>query len=506
MLEINTPEISIDEIMEQIKKEVKRHQESPSIDFSFSPPPPVSAQTTFSTIAPLAHQEGYHMAELLKYQDMDFIHNAYTAVLRRPPDIQGGALYLEKLHTGTLSKIDILGRLRYSREGRVKKVPVKGLFFRFFFRMLQGIPLLGRVIKLLTSIVNLPTVLKNIQTLESTLYAHNRIAREDTAQIRAHLVGLNNHIENLQGEITYYQRASRKATRKETDEKLNTALNEIKTISENAHNNALNEIKIISENVHNNALNILNLQHTSQTFLEETRKRAPEPLSPSEIKNMSKEKDHLMDAMYVAFENRFRGDRKEIKERVQVYLPQVQGALKATAHAPILDVGCGRGEWLEFLKEQDIKASGLDLNRIMVSQCRELGLDVIESDVIDYLKQIKDNTLSVVTGFHIIEHVSFEILIKLFDETLRVVKPGGMVIFETPNPENILVGACTFYTDPTHNHPIPPQTAAYFMEARGFVDIEIMRLHQNQTIHIEDPFLNHQFTVGQDYAVMGIKS
>jgi len=488
MLEMNTPEISIDKIMKRIKEEVECHQESSSrqtnIDFSFSPPPPVSTRTTFSTANPLAHQEGYNMAELLKYQDLDFIHNAYTAVLRRPPDIQGGALYLEKLHNGTLSKIEILGRLRYSREGRGKKVLVKGLMLRFFFRTLQGIPLLGRMIQTLTGIVNLPTVLKNIQTLESSLYANNRIAREEAEQLRAYIIRLSNHIEDLQEKITQYQQASHK----EIDKKLSDA------------------IKTISENVHNNALNILNLQHTSRTFMEEARKRTPEPFSPDEIKNMFKEKDHLMDAMYVAFENRFRGDRKEIKERVQVYLPQVQKALEATADSPILDVGCGRGEWLELLKEQNIKARGLDLNRIMVSQCQELGLDVIESDVIDYLKQIKDNTLSMVTGFHIIEHVPFEILIKLFDEALRVVKPGGMVIFETPNPENVLVGACTFYTDPTHHHPIPPQTAAYFMEARGFVDIEIMRLHQNQTIHIEDPFLNHQFTVGQDYAVMGIKS
>ena len=99
-------------------------------------------------------------------------------------------------------------------------------------------------------------------------------------------------------------------------------------------------------------------------------------------------------------------------------------------------------------------------------------------------------------------------MVNLFDEALRVIKPGGMVIFETPNPENILVGAHYFYSDPTHVNPLVPETMAFILEQRGFNKIEIKRLHKYSDYHefnVDNEFIEKNFNNEMDYAVIGYK-
>jgi 2-polyprenyl-3-methyl-5-hydroxy-6-metoxy-1,4-benzoquinol methylase len=117
-----------------------------------------------------------------------------------------------------------------------------------------------------------------------------------------------------------------------------------------------------------------------------------------------------------------------------------------------------------------------------------------------------------VTGFHIIEHLPFEVLVKLMDETVRVLKPGGVAIFETPNPENVLVGSYTFYLDPTHRNPLPSAVVKFMAEARGLCRVEVMPLHSLEAYRMEEAGLeitkrfNEYFYGPQDYAVVGWKA
>ena len=219
-------------------------------------------------------------------------------------------------------------------------------------------------------------------------------------------------------------------------------------------------------------------------FLEEAKQRLPEPFSKDELLNFVHEEQHLLDAFYVAFEEQFRGSREDIYNRLNFYLPWIKKAQVGTEESPILDVGCGRGEWLELLRESGYTARGLDLNRVMIEQCHLRGLEGIESDVIAYLQSLPSNSLGAVTGFHIIEHLPFEVLINLLDEAVRVLHSGGLVIFETPNPENLLVGACNFYSDPTHRNPLFPPTLKFLVEQRGLVDVQLVRLSE---FRITDP-------------------
>lgn len=146
----------------------------------------------------------------------------------------------------------------------------------------------------------------------------------------------------------------------------------------------------------------------------------------------------------------------------------------------------------------------------MTQECKELGLEVIREDMFKFLQKQKNKSFSAITGFQIVEHFGFRKMVSLFDETVRVLRPGGIAIFETPNPENIIVATCDFYTDPTHTHPIPPKTLKYILEYRGFVETQILRsapmnfIKRKTDEAIED--LVYRFNVGPDYAVIARKA
>jgi 2-polyprenyl-3-methyl-5-hydroxy-6-metoxy-1,4-benzoquinol methylase len=242
-------------------------------------------------------------------------------------------------------------------------------------------------------------------------------------------------------------------------------------------------------------------------ILEEARRRLPGALAHDQLETLAREEPHVLDVLYASFEDQFRGSRHDIKERFRIYVPILKEAGLTTG---ILDIGCGRGEWLEVLAEEGFEARGVELNLAMIEQCRERKLDVVSGDAVTYLQGLPDNSLSAVTGFHFIEHVPFETLIKLLDETVRVVKPGGMVIFETPNPENVLVGSQYFYFDPTHRNPLPASVVQFLLESRGLARVEVMRLHPAEHLKVEGEDelterFNDYFFGPMDYAVTGRK-
>ncbi|MDA8403913.1 MAG: methyltransferase domain-containing protein [Desulfobacteraceae bacterium] len=252
-------------------------------------------------------------------------------------------------------------------------------------------------------------------------------------------------------------------------------------------------------------------QRSLDLFLELARRRFPQPFEKHEIDAISKEANHSLDGVYMAFENQFRGEREAIKKRLSVYLPLIQtiiGSEKMT-----LDIGCGRGEWLEILKHHGVKAKGIDTNRVAVRLCRDLGLDVEETDALMFLKTLTDSTCHAVTGFHIIEHLPFEHLIVLLDEVYRVLIPGGIAIFETPNPANILVSAYDFYRDASHIKPVHPDTVRFFAEFRGFEKTAIYLVQQSgdqcQLIDFKTwrlDTLQNYIDIPRDYALIAHKS
>jgi SAM-dependent methyltransferase len=218
-----------------------------------------------------------------------------------------------------------------------------------------------------------------------------------------------------------------------------------------------------------------------------------------------------LDGYYVAFESVFRGDRADITETMGHYLPDLKNAASVTADKPLLDLGCGRGEWLHLLSEQGVNARGVDLNSAMIAQCRELGLEVAQSDALAALRACRNASLGAVSAIHILEHLPFPVLFELLRQAFRALIPGGILLVETPNPENILVGSHTFYHDPTHRNPLTPDSMRFLLRYNGFTEPEIRRLHpypEAAKVAGDDPLterVNGHLCGPQDFALIARK-
>ena len=244
-------------------------------------------------------------------------------------------------------------------------------------------------------------------------------------------------------------------------------------------------------------------------FLREVRHQLPKSLSKAQVQQFTEASTDATSALYAEFEDTFRGPRELIKERQKVYVPFLIEAQVGSSSAPVLDLGCGRGEWLELLADHHLVASGVDSNPGMIERCRALGLNVTLGDALTHLRGLPDRSVGAGTSFHMVEHMPFETVIALLDEALRVLRTGGVLILETPNPQNVLVGSQTFWIDPTHLKPIPSQTLHFFVEARGFCNAEVWNLQPYpDAIRLpEDPAgigtrFNDYFYGPQDYAII----
>ncbi|ARU03646.1 hypothetical protein CCO03_02145 [Comamonas serinivorans] len=211
---------------------------------------------------------------------------------------------------------------------------------------------------------------------------------------------------------------------------------------------------------------------------------------------------------YRAFEDRYRGSRELIGQRLLAYLPFIQPLQALHTPATALDLGCGRGEWLELLRREGWQAQGVDLDADMLADCTARGLNVAHADALSCLRAQADASLSVVSAFHVAEHLPFEALQALVAQALRVLRPGGLLILETPNPENLVVGTSGFYLDPTHLRPLPPRLLAFLPEHQGFARVCTLRLNEPPALHARTAIglIDVLHGVSPDYAIVAQKT
>jgi SAM-dependent methyltransferase len=218
-------------------------------------------------------------------------------------------------------------------------------------------------------------------------------------------------------------------------------------------------------------------------------------------------------AIYPGFIDRFRGSTAEVTAKLAAYLPDIQ-RLIGSAGTGVVDVGPGRGEWLALLRDAGVPASGVDANSDFVDAARARGLDVVHGDAVAHLHDRSPDSVDVVTAFHVIEHLNVDELLALLAAARHVLRPGGCVLLETPNPTNLQMGACDFYNDPTHRSPLPPDLTEYLVSASGFDEIEVRVLNPNQSAFqpVEsgpcqqvERLVAHTLYGPQDYAVLGYK-
>jgi O-antigen chain-terminating methyltransferase len=167
----------------------------------------------------------------------------------------------------------------------------------------------------------------------------------------------------------------------------------------------------------------------------------------------------------------FRGSDEEIRHRLDRYLPDLRVA------APVLDLGCGRGELLLLLREAGVEATGVEGDTALVQAATRRGLKVIQGDVLEVLRAQETDSQGAVTAIHLFEHLTPATLAAVLAEVRRVLRRGGLLIAECPNPHTLRVGAAFFWRDPTHSRPLLPETLELFLRAAGLMPTRRELLH-----------------------------
>lgn len=390
----------------------------------------------------------YVLADFLGYDDLAFVTHAYDAILHRAPD-ECAQAHLQALRSGAASKIEVLAALRWSPEGHSKGVHIDGLLIPYKLHSWRRIPLLGWMLHWVHTLIRLPRHTRVMDVHVSSLSGDLQFFDVRISQVVAE------QSARLASQELALQRAPSAALVEELGKRIDVLAQQLaEHLAEQQAERSIEKQPA--------------LRHSLQPAA--CREVFSEAAGPS---NEGSAVEPELDGLYVAFENQFRGPEEEIRQRLEPYLKFVADVGAGTEGAPVLDLGCGRGEWLEMLRDKGLVASGVDLNGLFVAECEEKGLVVEYCDAISKLRGLPDASLGMVTLFHLAEHLTFPTLIELIDQAHRVLVPGGALVVETPNPENALVAQWAFYMDPTHRNPLPPQMLRWMVQARGFVQSDI---------------------------------
>lgn len=172
------------------------------------------------------------------------------------------------------------------------------------------------------------------------------------------------------------------------------------------------------------------------------------------------------DALYVLFEDAFRGEQAVIRDRQASYVDLVKS--HASGRGPVVDIGPGRGEWLELLRDEGVTALGIDSNPVFVSECVSKNLDVTEGRIPQCLDTFADGSVGAITLFQVAEHLNFAELQSTIVSSRRVLADGGLLLIEIPNIETVAVGGASFWIDPTHVRPLHPLVLEFLAKQAGF--------------------------------------
>ena len=206
-----------------------------------------------------------------------------------------------------------------------------------------------------------------------------------------------------------------------------------------------------------------------------------------------------------AFEAKFRGSRDGLLDHYRDLSEVFLGK------DPVLDIGCGRGEFLELLRERGVDAHGVEIDPELVTSARELGFDVLLDDGIAHLASLPDKSLGGVVMIQVIEHLPPQVAVDFVRIVAEKVRPDGRVVVETVNPQSLYVYAHAFYLDPTHTRPVHPGFLAFLFEEAGFREVKLdwrSPPPENDVLEGDDPNverLNRLLFAPQDFAVIATR-
>ncbi|MBC8167650.1 MAG: class I SAM-dependent methyltransferase [Bryobacteraceae bacterium] len=222
---------------------------------------------------------------------------------------------------------------------------------------------------------------------------------------------------------------------------------------------------------------------------------------PAVQASRQKSAEPALDIDYARFADRFRGSEEYVRDRQRFYVPYFAGM------SNVLDIGCGRGEFLGLMRNEGVPARGVDLDEESVALCRSKGLAADAADVFEFLSREPDASFDGIFAAQVIEHMTPDQVPRLVKMCSTKLKPGGILALETPNPECLAIFATHFYLDPTHTRPIPPGLLVFYYEEFGFGAIEVHRLspafESMPSLEGLPPAFRDAFFGGLDYGLIG---
>ena len=225
-------------------------------------------------------------------------------------------------------------------------------------------------------------------------------------------------------------------------------------------------LSVVQQAAHNLKREIEKLSENPKSQIPNSKSQSnPESRPPNPVLNS--QFDDLDSHKYVGFEDQFRGSPVEIRRRVEEYLPLFANA------SDVLDVGCGRGEFLELLRDRGVRARGIDINPAMVEVCKGKGLHAEAGDALAYLGGLTDGSLGGLFAAQVVEHLEPRYLMRLLDAAFDKLRPGAPIVLETINPSCWFAFFESYIRDLTHVRPVHPDTLKYLLIATGFQRVEI---------------------------------
>lgn len=424
----------------------------------------------------------YEYADFTDYHDVEFIQNLYTAFLKREADQAGLNYYISLLRSGERTKTEIISLFRASKEAQAKDVRLLGHKKRLFITKIKSLPVISHLAKTAEFLFFVPKYIKRLNQLENNFFYMHSTLNQDFLKLKTKTLSLETSFDS-QIQIL-----------KQDSKELAFLLEDKLDILESSLDDKadIQDTTALYKTLTKEKETLLSYANKIDGFIQEAKQRLPKEFTDDELKQITSLSNSKFDDIYKSFEENLRGTKQEIKDKLKIYLPFLENISLHKEEISILDINRGQEEWLELLEENGYSAKGANFE-----------------EVLSYLKSLPKNSLSLVSGFHIIEHFnSFDDVLTLLSESYRVLKPNGMIIFETPNTKNILVGASDFYLDPSHQKPLHPTTMKFFVKKLGFRQVQSLVINNGKFRDIDEIdycYIDDYVYTGKDYVLLGRK-
>lgn len=449
----------------------------------------------YRKIRPLREVDG---RSLLQYYDKEFIKVAYRSILLREVDEQALLDVNNQIKKQTLSRHEFLYYLSHSDEGKGTNIKVSHINITYYkqrcWKKIKGIPIIGYMINWIHNLLRLPNIIDTLQKNIIDIVIRLDWLEEEKKELKTTYIDLQKEIEK--NNQRFYQE-----------------FETVKSLQESVENNSAEIWK-----------NLKQLYEKEEKDSQDCRKGLLNIVEGIEReKELKQKKDRknkeIMDLFYLHYNEKLMPDSREnVEERQEVYLPILEEWCRENERSNLnlhmIDLGCGEGEFLELIGRHGYPIYGIDNNSMVVRKVKELlpELKIVEYDALEYLKTLEDESVDFISSLHMVEHLEFIEIVELLKECYRVLSKNGLIIFETPNPLNLLISTYYFYLDPTHKKPIPFELLQYFMEESGF---EVKKVQMFRPLNFcpysyedkEDKLRDivFRFNMEQAYSIMAVK-